>query len=81
VPNPCGSLFDVTQDTIRDPSSLAVEVNEAAVAEALVGIAEAASAWRERRQGICSFARESLGPSRIAAQYAECFREVVGREA
>ena len=81
VPNPCGSLFDVTQDTIRDPSSLAVEVNEAAVAEALVGIAEAASAWKERRQGICSFARESLGPSRIAAQYAECFREVVGREA
>ncbi|MDE0898143.1 MAG: glycosyltransferase [Longimicrobiales bacterium] len=81
VPNPCGSLFDVTQDTMRDPSSLAGEVNEAAVADALVGIAEAASAWKERRPGICSFARESLGPSRIAAQYAECFREVVGRGA
>jgi len=78
IPNPVGDPLRVSKDLVRQPPAEAQARNRDAMTEAMVDLVTRREEWRAKTEDIRNHAREHLRPERMARDYAELFRSVVG---
>jgi glycosyltransferase involved in cell wall biosynthesis len=71
VPNPCGNALEVSQRTVRMARRARRQVNEEAVADALVRTVDDGALWAERRAAIATEASTLFGWQRTIHGHAD----------